>query len=149
ISAAAPEPSRRKSWPAPHPAAVVGLDTSEGFVTHARASTDDPRAAFQLGNAQSLPCADGEFDVAVSGLVLNFIPLPQPALADARGVLRPGGTAAVYVWDYAGEMQLMRHFWNAAVALDAKAEVLDEARRFPICKPEPLIALFKSCGFEN
>jgi SAM-dependent methyltransferase len=129
------------------PAAVVGLDTSEGFITYARANTDNTRATFQLGDAQSLPFADSEFDVAVSGLVLNFVPRPEQALAEARRVLRPGGTVAIYVWDYAGEMQLMRHFWNAAVALDPGAEALDEARRFPICKPAPLIELLKSCGF--
>ncbi len=129
------------------PAAVVGVDTSEGFIAHARANTSDPRAAFRVSDAQALPFADREFDVAVSGLVLNFIPRPEQALAEARRVLRPGGIAAVYVWDYAGGMQLMRYFWSAAAALDPRAEALDEGRRFPICKPEPLIALFESCGF--
>lgn len=40
-------------------------------------------------------------------------------------------------------MQLMRHFWDAAVALDPKANDPDEGRRFPICNPEPLERLFK------
>ena len=31
-----------------------------------------------------------------------------------RRVVRPGGTVAVYLWDYAGEMQFMRYFWDAA-----------------------------------
>lgn len=56
-----------------------------------------------------------------------------------------GGVCAVYVWDYAGEMQLIRRFWDAAIALDPEA--LDEARRFPICKPEPLLTLFRDQGF--
>jgi hypothetical protein len=62
-------------------------------------------------------------------------------------VLRPGGTAAAYVWDYAGEMQLIRHFWNAAVALDPAARTLDEGERFPLCRPAPLRALFADAGF--
>jgi hypothetical protein len=63
--------------------------------------------------------------------------------------LRPGGTVAAYVWDYADEMQLIRHFWSAAVALDPAARALDEALRFPLCNPERLLALFTGCGFER
>ena len=53
---------------------------------------------------------------------------------------------AAYVWDYAGKMQLMRHFWNAAAALDPAAYELDEGRRFPLCQPEPLRRLFQAAG---
>jgi hypothetical protein len=36
-------------------------------------------------------------------------------------------------------MQLIRYFWNAAVAFDGTAALaLDEGQRFPICQPEPL-----------
>jgi hypothetical protein len=62
---------------------------------------------------------------------------------------RPGGVAAVYVWDYAGKMQLMRHFWNAAVALDPEAAKLDEGRRFPLCQPEALAWLFRGAGLQD
>jgi SAM-dependent methyltransferase len=130
-----------------NPAAVIGVDSSEAFLAYARAHTQDRRSAFQQSDAQALSFGDGAFDVAVSGLVLNFVGRPEQALAQMKRVLRPGGTAAVYVWDYAGEMQLMRHFWDAAAALDPKAAALDEGRRFPICKPEPLIALFEAAGF--
>jgi len=66
-----------------------------------------------------------------------------------KRVLRPGGTAAVYVWDHAGQMQLTRHFWEAAIALDPAAEALDEARRFPLCNRDRLLALFKESGFDH
>jgi SAM-dependent methyltransferase len=131
------------------PASVIGVEPSDGFVAQAREQTRDARASFQSGKAEALPLADGVVDVAVAGLVLNFVPQPENAVAEMRRVLRPGGTAAVYVWDYAGEMQLMRRFWNAAVALDPAAATLDEARRFPMCKPEPLVALFTSGGFDR
>jgi hypothetical protein len=59
--------------------------------------------------------------------------------------VRVGGTVAAYVWDYAGQMQLMRYFWNAAVELDrTEAFSLDEGQRFPICQPEPLRQLFQT-----
>lgn len=61
-------------------------------------------------------------------------------------VTRPGGVVAVYVWDYADHMQLMRHFWDAAGALDPTARELDEGQRFPLCRPEPLAQLFQAAG---
>src|SRR3712207_2627665 len=61
-------------------------------------------------------------------------------------VARPGGTVAAYVWDYAEGMQMMRHFWDAAGALDPRARELDEGLRFALCKPEPLMDLFRTTG---
>jgi hypothetical protein len=51
----------------------------------------------------------------VTGLAINFIPDQTKAVGEMRRVTRPGGTVAGYVWDYAGEMQMMRRFWDAAV----------------------------------
>lgn len=56
---------------------------------------------------------------------------------------------AAYVWDYAGKMELMRYFWDAAVALDPAAYELDEGRRFPVCQPEPLAKLFAEAGLHR
>lgn len=128
------------------PRQVIGLDQSEAFVSFARTRLSSPPIEFQIGDARSLPFEDATFDAAVSGLVLNFVPEPAQALAEMRRTVRPGGTVAVYVWDYAGEMQLMRRFWDAAVALDPNARDLDEGRRFPICQPERLLALFDEAG---
>lgn len=128
------------------PREVVGVDPSEGYVAHVRARLDDPRGSFRLGSAQALPFPEGAFDTAVSGLVLNFVLDARRALGEMRRVVKGGGTVAGYVWDYAGEMQLMRHFWDAAVALDPAALELDEGRRFPVCKPEPLAELFRQGG---
>ncbi len=78
--------------------------------------------------------------------MLNFVPEPAQMVAEMARVTRVGETVAAYVWDYAGEMQLMRHFWDAAVALDPAARDLDEGRRFPLCQPDPLAALFRGAG---
>jgi hypothetical protein len=66
-----------------------------------------------------------------------------------RAVRPGGGTVAVYVWDYVGEMQLLRRFWDAALALDPAACDLDEGRRFPICEPNALLALFAEAGLSR
>jgi SAM-dependent methyltransferase len=131
------------------PARVVGVDSSEGFVAHARAHVADARAEFRVGDARALLVEDGTFDATVSGLVLNFVPDQTKAVSEMRRATRAGGTIAAYVWDYAGEMQLMRRFWDAAVALNPAAGELDEARRFPVCRPEALQALFADAGLGN
>jgi SAM-dependent methyltransferase len=128
---------------------IVAVDPSDPFIAYAHRLAQDQRVRFETGDARGLRFTDGTFDVVASGLVLNFVSNPQQALAEMWRVLRPGGTAAAYVWDYAGKMQLIRHFWNAAVALDPDAGELDEGRRFPICKPESLLTLFSGCGFEQ
>jgi SAM-dependent methyltransferase len=124
------------------PRRVLGVDPSEGYVAYARTSVRGAGAEFVTGVAGSLPVDDDSFDAAVSGLVLNFVPDPEAALRDMARATRGGGTVAAYVWDYAGEMQLMRHFWDAAAELDPKARDLDEGRRFPMCRPGPLVDLF-------
>ena len=123
------------------PAEVVGVDPSEGYVEHARERVADPRASFRVAEAETLPFVDGSFAAAVSGLVLNFVADPRRAVAESARVVGDGGMVAAYVWDYAGRMELMRYFWDAAVDLDPDAAERDEGRRFPICEPTALARL--------
>lgn len=131
------------------PRSVRGIDPSEGFLALAEETIDDPRVSFTVADAMKIPAASDTYEAVVSGLVLNFVPDPRVAAGEIARVLKRGGVAAAYVWDYAGAMQLMRHFWNAAGALDPAAVELDEGRRFPLCKPEPLRALWTQAGFRN
>ena len=132
------------------PAAVIGVDPSEGFLAHARRHVTDPRAEFLPGDAQALPVPDAGFDAVVSGLVLNVVPDQPRAAAELRRVARPGATIAAFVWDYAGGMQTMRRFWDAAAALDpAGAGGKDEALGFALCRPEPPRALFRGAGLRD
>ena len=131
------------------PGTVKGIDRSEGYVALAREQIRDERAQFEVGDAQALPVETGTYDAVVSGLVLNFVPQPQRAVAEMARAAKPKSVVAAYVWDYAGKMQLMRHFWNAAAALDPAARDLDEGRRFPICQPEPLTELFQNAGLRG
>jgi SAM-dependent methyltransferase len=131
------------------PAAVVGLDPSAGFLAAARARLVDRRVRFVVADARRLPLATASFDAVVSGLVLNFVPDPAAAVAEMARVARPGSRVAVYVWDYAGGVELISRFWEAAAALDPAAAALDEGRRFPLCRPEPLAALFRGAGLDG
>ena len=127
------------------PASVLGIDRAEGFVQAARAQVTDPRAQFLVGDATQLP-TDARHDVTVSGLVLNFVPDHAAMLREMVRVTRPGGTVAAYVWDYAGGMQMMRHFWDVALELSPDDAQVDEADRFPICAPDALAALWEAGG---
>ena len=118
------------------------MDTARGRVR-------DNAARFAVGDAASLPLHDHSVDVVVSGLVLNFVPDLPDALREMRRVSAPGATLAAYVWDYAARMDLLRTFWDAAVALDPAAQPLDEAVRFPICAPVPLADAFGAAGLTD
>jgi ubiquinone/menaquinone biosynthesis C-methylase UbiE len=131
------------------PREITAIDPSEGYITFARQQVRDSRVSFRLGDAQALPEASASYDAVVAGLMLNFVPQPSHAVAEMHRVARVGGTVAAYVWDYAGQMQLMRYFWDAAVALDPAASNLDEGQRFPICQPEPLVQMFRSEGLRE
>lgn len=131
------------------PNSVVGVDRSAEFIAHASANIRDGRADFRAADIQSLPLESGVIDAAVTGLVLNFLPQPQLALAEMARVARSGGTVAGYVWDYSGKMEFLRVFWDAATALDGAARELDEGPRFPICHPTPLFELFIGAGLQH
>ncbi|MFD3556325.1 class I SAM-dependent methyltransferase [Streptomyces goshikiensis] len=129
------------------PRRVIGVDPAESYVRHARRHLAGPRADFVVGDALALPFPDGRATAAVSGLVLNFLPDPARAAAEMVRVVAPGGTVAVYLWDYGeGGMRAIRTFWDAARALDRRAEALDEAVRFPLAGRTPLRELLTGAG---
>jgi hypothetical protein len=69
-------------------------------------------------------------------------------MAELRRVTRPGGTISAAVWDYGDGMQMLRIFWDAAVALDPSAERLDE-KHMPLCRGGELAELFRTAGLVN
>ena len=107
------------------PAEVRGIDPSPGFVDRARESIRDQRAPFESGDAGSLRMESTAYDAVVSGLVLNFIPDVARGIAEMVRAVRPSGTVAAYVWDYAGKIEIMRQFWDVAVDLDPAAHFVD------------------------
>lgn len=130
------------------PISLVGVDPSEGFLQKAKEHLGD-RVVLRRGGATEIPLWDASVDVTVSGLVLNFVPNQHAALFEMARVTVSGGTIGAYVWDYAGKMDLMRLFWDAAVELDPNAAALDEGIRFSMCHPEPLADLFTTSGLHE
>jgi SAM-dependent methyltransferase len=131
------------------PARVVGIDPDPAAIAEAERSLRRGRCQFHVAAAERLP-ADGEdFDLSVSGLVLNLVPDPARMLTEMQRVTKPGGTVAAYVWDFADRMQVLRHFWDTAVELDPAAEARDQGGLYPLCRPHRLRALFEEAGLKS
>jgi SAM-dependent methyltransferase len=128
------------------PTDVLGVDPSPAFVTSATAAVPDPRVRFGVGDARALPVGNGWFDVAVSGLMLNFVAERTAVLGEMRRAVGHGGVVAAYVWDYPDGMQLMSAYWDAAEELGLADPTSHEAVRFGFCRPEPLRAMFAAAG---
>ena len=131
------------------PALVLATDRSLPYVRYARAHTHAGPGRFLVADATRLPLRPALADVVVSGLLLNFLPAPAVGVGEMARLARAGGVVAAYVWDYAGRMELLRVFWDAAVELDPAAEALDEGRRFPLCRPDALDGLFRDAGLRD
>jgi SAM-dependent methyltransferase len=121
---------------------VAGIDPSEPFVGATGARVRGARVV--VGSAESLPFEDGEFDATLSQLVVNFLTDPEQGLREMVRVTRAGGVVAGCVWDYGGEMTMLRTFWDAAVALDPNAA--DEATTMRFATPDELAALWRRSG---
>jgi len=131
------------------PASVVACDPSAPFVESARQAVVDPRVSFEVAGVGNLPRRKGGYDAIVSGLALNFFPDMDLAMKEQLSAVRPGGLVGAYVWDYAQGMEFLRHFWDAATAVEPSAAEMDEGCRFPICEPEALESLFRSAGADR
>jgi ubiquinone/menaquinone biosynthesis C-methylase UbiE len=77
-------------------ATVSGLDFSPAMLDVARAT--HPTLHFAEGDAEAMPFSDASFDAVVSSFGVHHVPRPERALAEARRVLRPGGTVAFATW---------------------------------------------------
>jgi SAM-dependent methyltransferase len=123
---------------------VTAVDPSPPFVVGCRARL--PGVRVERAAAEALPFADAGFDCALAQLVVNFMEDPSAGVAEMARVTRPGGIVGAAVWDYAGEMTLLRAFWDAAIALDPAAAALDEGRTMRFATPDELAALWSGAG---
>lgn len=126
---------------------VTGVDPSAAYVRAAQSRASADRARFLVGDAQALDMPDATYDETLSLLVMNFIPDSTKALREMVRVTRPGGVVAAAVWDYGDGMQMLRVFWDEAVALDPAIATRDE-RNMPLCRPGELASLWRANGLQ-
>ena len=106
---------------------ISGIDPAAPYVAFARARHPADLVRFEVGDARQLQFANGSFDRTLSLLVLNFIPDPAKALDEMIRVTRPGGTVAAAVWDYGQGMEMLRVFWDEAIALSPAMDAAGRA----------------------
>ena len=124
---------------------IVGVDPSEGFIASAQKNAKSTRVHFEVGDAQALKFKDASFDNTLALLVMNFVPDHNKAIAEMRRVTRAQGVVSACVWDYDAGMQMLRFFWDEAVALDPAVEPRDE-RHMKLSRQGQLGDLWKKAG---
>src|SRR5437016_3390809 len=77
-------------------AMAIGLDFSPAMIAVARPR--HPHVAFEEGDAEALPHADGAFDAVISNFGVHHAPRPEMALVEMHRVLAPRGRVAFTVW---------------------------------------------------
>ena len=127
---------------------IVGVDPSEGFIAYARSNVRSTRLHYEVGDAQALKHKDGSFDSTLALLVMNFVPDHNKAITEMRRVTRPQGIVSACVWDYDQGMQMLRFFWDEAIALDPAIEPKDE-RHMKLSHQGQLGDLWKKAGLIN
>lgn len=128
------------------PAEVVAIDPSKEQLAYASARPGTRHAKFQVGDAQNLPFADGNFDVAVMALVITFLPDPAKALAEMVRVVRPGGWVATYIWDSTGGGLPIAPMYVAMKSLGIAAPSPPNAA---ISQSDAMLALWEKVGLKS
>ncbi len=121
---------------------VTAVDPSPSFV--ADCARRHPGADVRDGRAEAIPFGDASVDCALAQLVLHFVSDPSAAATEMRRVVRPGGSVAACVWDFEVEMEMLRAFWDSALAVDTAAP--DEARTLRFGAPGEIAELFGRVG---
>ena len=78
---------------------VVGVEASPEMRDQAESATSAGNVRFVQAYAQATGLADGEADIVTCSQALHWME-PEPTLAEAARLLRPGGVFAAYDYDW-------------------------------------------------
>lgn len=111
-------------------ASITALEVDE--IQHAvnLRITDLPHVTFLPGGAESIPAADGRFDIVMMFKSLHHVPVDMmdQALAEIRRVLKPGGRAYISEPVYAGEFnEILRLFHDEKRVREAAFAAVERA----------------------
>jgi ubiquinone/menaquinone biosynthesis C-methylase UbiE len=85
--------------------AIIGVDHSPVLIDAAQRLTEDEglsgNVTYQVGDAHHAPYDDEGFDVVTLHTLISHVDDPLQVLREARRLVRPGGTVAVFDGDYA------------------------------------------------
>ena len=103
------------------PRQISGIDPAADQIAYAKSRPAAAHASYRTGDAQSLPYANREFDVAAMALVIPFIPNPTKAVAEMARVTKPSGCVATYIWDFKGKGFTQQPLRDALEAMNVPA----------------------------
>jgi ubiquinone/menaquinone biosynthesis C-methylase UbiE len=126
---------------------ISGIDPGAQFIEFARSRISNSNVSFDVGDASSLPYADGAFDASLSLLVFMFLKDPAKGASEMRRVTRSGGIAAACTWDRHA-LELSEIFWREATRLDPAAEAKAQRPNHSNRKGQ-LQVLWTSAGFKD
>ncbi|UVJ41283.1 methyltransferase domain-containing protein [Arthrobacter sp. CJ23] len=128
--------------------AVAGLDVNQAMLAVARSAPSSGTAIeWHEANAESLPLADGSFDVVLSSLGLQFVADKASALREMRRVLAPEGRLAIAT---VGPTPPLFAILEEALGRHVKPEVAAFIRAvFSLYEPQELEKLTSGAGFRN
>ncbi len=127
---------------------VSAAEPSEPFAAACRSRL--PGVDVVVATAEALPFADNTFDATLSQLVVNFMDDADRGVREMARVTRTDGIVASCVWDYAGEMTLLRTFWDAAREVDPeRGAAADEGAVMPWCTEHDLATLWRQAGLQG
>lgn len=94
---------------------VSGIDIAANLIAQARirAAAEGLRIAYEEGDAEAMPYANGQFDLVVSMFGVMFTPRPSVAAAEMWRVTRPGGRIAMAHWTPEGFIGKMFQVFKA------------------------------------
>lgn len=86
-------------------ASVMGLEPSAALTQKAMdLAGDRPNLTFSVGDGAALDLEDAVADVAILHTVLSHVSNPEPLIAEAVRILRPGGTLVICDADFSKAM---------------------------------------------
>jgi ubiquinone/menaquinone biosynthesis C-methylase UbiE len=131
-------------------ASIDALDYESEFVEAVKARKGAASINVRQGDAMALPYESAQFDMALSLLVLHFVPDAARAISEMVRVVRPGGVVAAAVWDSYGGMPSLRMFWDTVAAIHPPAEPRRRGLLIrPMTQPNELQIAFQHAGLSH
>jgi ubiquinone/menaquinone biosynthesis C-methylase UbiE len=124
---------------------VAAADPSLPLVEACRVRVPD--ADVRIASAEQLPWRDGEFDAALSQLVLSFMSDADQGAREMRRVVRGDGVVAACMWHEGASLELSHVFWESAATIEPALR--NSESRMPFRKQGEIASLWKRTGLRD